>query len=140
MKLLTFMRKLVEGVDPQPPALSEHAFGWVVDEFVRAHCARHNRKNTAREIERVLRVRFVSAWSDRDIREIKRADIVAVLDRIMEAGTPSAANHAYAAARRLFNWCAERGLIEVSPCAKVQRPALEQSRERTLSDDELAAI
>jgi integrase len=137
---LSALKEVAHGIDPQPERLSEHSFEWVVSEFIRSHCMRHNRESTTREIERVLRVRFISAWHDRDIREIKKADVVAVLERVLQAGTPSAANHAYASARRLFNWCVERGLLDVSPCAKLQRPASEQSRERTLSDEELAAI
>ena len=139
-RALIALAQVANGADPQPESPGGEGFGEVVAEFVRSHCAIHNRENTAREIERLLKVRFISAWHDRNIREIRTRDIIAVLDGILEAGTPSAANHAYAAIRRFFNWCVERGLLEVSPCARLQRPAPEQSRERTLTDEELAAI
>jgi integrase len=139
-RALIALAQVANGADPQPERSGGEGFGEVVAEFVRSHCAIHNRENTAREIERLLKVRFISAWHDRNIREIRTGDIIAVLDGILEAGTPGAANHAYAAIRRFFNWCVERGLLEVSPCARLQRPAPEQSRERTLTDEELAAI
>lgn len=112
----------------------------VAAEFAEKHCARNNRANTARETERLLRAHFVSLWPTRDIREIERVDVLGVLDGIVDAGKSSTANHAFAAVRKFFNWCVERGILEASPCARIKMPAKVVSRARTLDLDELARV
>lgn len=112
----------------------------VVDEFIERHCKRNNRASTAKETERILKARLVENWPTRDVREVTKRDILALLDEIVDAGTPSAANHALAAIRKFFNWCVERGLIDVSPCMGVKMPTKAVSRSRVLADDELASV
>ena len=137
------LNKLTKGDDPQAEKQENRSyprFDKVVDEFVRLHCNRQNRESTARETERLLRVRFLPKWAGRDIREIGKRDVLAILDGIMDDGTPSAANHALSAVRKLFNWSVSRSIIDVSPCTGISKPAATVERERVLSDDELVAV
>jgi integrase len=76
-------------------------------------------------------------WGSRRIQEIARRDVIELLDGITDRGTPIAANRTLAAISKLFNWCIERGIVEISPCIQVRRPAVEISRDRVLSDEEL---
>lgn len=115
-------------------------FDVAVDDFVRLHCARHNRESTRRETERVLKQVFVTRWRRRDLATIGRSEVLRVLDDIVKEGKPSAANHALAAIRKFFNWCVERGLVDQSPCMAIRRPSKVVSRDRVLSDEELAAV
>ena len=50
------------------------------------------------------------------------------------------ANRVLAAIRRFWNWCLEQGKAETSPVANVKAPAREASRDRILSDEEIAAV
>jgi integrase len=115
-------------------------FDTVIAGFVAGHCARHNRASHAHETERLLRARFAAAWGKRDVRSITRSDVLQVLDAAVEAGHPSAANHALAAVRKLFSWALERGLVDANPCSGISRPAPAHARERVLSNAELAAV
>ncbi|MDJ0639733.1 MAG: site-specific integrase [Paracoccaceae bacterium] len=54
----------------------------------------------------------------------------------MDSGRAVIANRVRAYLSGFFNWCIERGVIEVSPPAGVKPPAKEVSRDRVLSDDE----
>ena len=137
------LRQAANGVDPEGDATSptdDTNFARVVDAFVERHCRQHNRASTARETERILRSDFVAQWDGRSIAEISSHDVRNVIRAIVEGGRPSAANHALAAVRKFFNWCVEQQRIETSPCAQVRRPAPTSSRERVLSDTDLAAI
>jgi integrase len=139
------LAKIAEGADPVAEKQSQaernlDVFAVVVDEFVRLHCNRHNRENSARETERLLKVEFVPKWRKRDIKTIAKADVIRVIDAIVERGSPGAAHHAFAAIRKLFNWCVERGLIDASPCAGLKSPTKQKPRDRVLSDDELASV
>ena len=140
---ISALAKLGSGCDPQSgPArvAGDYRFAEKVTEFVEAHCNRHNRESHARETERILHGRFVSAWGTRDVREITKGDVLRVLDAIVTAGTPSAANHALSAIRKFFSWAVERGLAELNPCSGISRPAPATARERVLSLSEIGRV
>lgn len=143
-RALTALAQAARGVDPGESVLAasgeRHRFEDVAAAFVAMHCSRHNRENTRRETERQLHTIFLPVWQKRDIAEIGRMDVLDVLDRLVARGTPSAANHALAAVRKLFNWCVERNILEQSPCAGVKAPAKACTRERVLSEAEIAAV
>jgi integrase len=77
---------------------------------------------------------------DRPITSINKRDVIALLDQVMDRGSPIMANRALAHVRRMLAWCVERGILEVSPAAGVKPPGEEVSRDRVLSDTEVAAI
>jgi integrase len=93
-------------------------------------------------------------WGEKALAEIARKDVIEMLDDIAEHGTerkvdgkkvhaaggPIAANRVLAAVRALFNWAIRRGLVEVNPCALVDRPGSETPRERTLTAEEVQEL
>ncbi len=79
-------------------------------------------------------------WQGRQIASIKRAEVIQLLDGIVDRGSPVMANRVLAALRKLFNWSLERDLVAANPCDRVKPPAAEKSRDRVLSDDELRAL
>lgn len=83
---------------------------------------------------------IASRWQQRRVQEITRRDIIDLLDEMVEADKPIAANRALAALRKLFNWAAGRDIIVANPAAGLKAPAAETARDRVLSDDELRAL
>jgi integrase len=82
---------------------------------------------------------LVAKWGNRKIGDIGRRDVIAVLDNIA-AGAPVVANRTLAHLKTLFNWAVARDLIGISPCAGVEPPGDETSRDRMLDDGELRAV
>jgi len=80
---------------------------------------------------------ITAGWRERRVTEVKRAEIIALLDDIVDRGAPIAANRTLAALRKLFNWCMERDIIEASPCAGVKPPSSENRNNRFLSNSEI---
>jgi integrase len=80
------------------------------------------------------------AFRGRPIDAIRKADVLRLIDKIVDSGAPVQANRVLAYLRRLFNWCIERDLLSNNPAAGVKAPAKEVSRERVLSLDELQAL
>jgi integrase len=111
----------------------------VAAQFVERH-VRKLRPESIAIAERMVNAYIVPAIGNRRIQAVTRRDIIELLDGIMDSGKPVTANRTLAVANRLFNWAVERSIIEVSPCIGVKRPAVEQSRDRVLTDDELALI
>lgn len=143
VKAMDALNKVAHGTDPRPAKSKEgsgYRFSDAVDTFVRLHCERHNRAITRRDTERILKNRFVSRWGKRGVGEISRADVLKVLDGIMQEGMPSAANHALAAIRKFFNWCIERGLIDQSPASGIKKPAKDKSCDRVLDASEVKSV
>jgi integrase len=151
-------QKAAKGEDPKaeqrsPPA----AAGLTVDELIGEYLTRWARpkKRSADEDERMLRrellgtdtegndiagIDLAKTWRKRPITDIRRRDIVLLLDRIVDRGSPIMANRALAGVRRMFNFAIERGLIELTPCVKVKPPGIEMTRERNLTDEEIPAL
>lgn len=79
---------------------------------------------------------------DRSINEIRRSDMVRLLDSIEDDHGPVMADHALAYLRRIFSWYESRSDDFQSPIVRGMariRPK-ERARERTLNDDELKII
>jgi integrase len=74
------------------------------------------------------------------VGEVRKRDVIALLDRVRERGSPIMANRVLATIRKFFNWCIGRGILESSPCTGITAPAREQARHRVLSDEELALV
>jgi integrase len=113
-------------------------FPAVVDAFIDRYAKIHTRR--WHETKRILERAFVAAWQRRTVRDLTQADVNVIIDGIVDRGTPASAIQALAAVRKLFNWAIERGYVESSPCAHIGPPAKLSSRDRVLSDEELAAV
>lgn len=107
----------------------------IIPEFIKLYAKPRNR--AWREAQALLG-KF-SVLGNRPIDEIKRPDIVAVLDTIVAKGTPYRANRALAAIKKLFSWCVDRGVLDFNPLAGLKPPSKETARDRVLTDKELAA-
>jgi integrase len=95
-------------------------------------------KRSGAETYRLLEKDITPAWGKRKVSEIKRRDIVLLLDAIAKRA-PITRNRVHSALTRLFNFAAERGVIEDSPCTRIRKSA-EQNRSRVLSDEEIKAL
>lgn len=95
---------------------------------------------TYTEVARITHKEIVAAWKYRMVSEIGRADVLKLLDSIVDRGAPIVANRTRSILLRLFGWCLERGYVEASPIAHVKRPARENSRHHFLSEDELRHV
>lgn len=87
-----------------------------------------------------LRNTLIKEYGTLDVRDITRANIIALLDKIVARNAPIQANRVHAGASKFFKWCIERGYIESNPVQYITKPAPENPRDRVLSDDELALI
>ena len=137
-----------KGNDPQQPpkdavaaqSASNGNFTVVLDEYFTRYVRRRNKASTAKENERILRADFERQWAKKNIRDITKQTVRARVEEIIANGTPSAANHAFATIRAFFNWCVRQGHLELSPCFGLEPPARRPSRDRTLTDEEIAQV
>jgi integrase len=107
----------------------------VCREFIRLHAQPRNK--SWREAERILEREFINTFGQCDIREIKRWDVLEIMDGAIARGSAYQANRIHSNIRKLFNWCIERGIVESSPIIGLKSPTKEESRDRVLDDKEI---
>ena len=143
----TALAKAAGGIDPGaerkaakivPPPTLDHV-ETITLRFLTQHAARKLKPGTAKEVSRLL-TKELAPWHGRRLSQIAKADVHALLDDIVERGSPISANRTVAWLRRLCTWAIERGLIDTNPCTGIKPPAAENSRDRILSDAELKAV
>jgi integrase len=109
-----------------------------------AYLAREGKRlRSAGQRERIFeRLIFPVLGGGRPIGEIRRKDVVALLDHVEDKSGARMADYTLAVLRKLFNWHAVRDDEFISPVVRGmgRQNAKEHERSRTLSDDELRAV
>jgi len=105
-------------------------------------CISHHvsQNRSAGEISRLLRREVGTPWGTKSIHEISKRDVVEVVSAIEQRGAPVAANKALKSIKTFLRWCVGRAVLDRSPAEGVPLPAKEVSRDRALTDDELARV
>ena len=104
--------------------------------------ARRRRKpRSVHEDERKLRVDVLPRWGARRVGEIRRADVLRLVEETRERGGVSS-NRTLALVRVVFQYAVDREELDANPALRIPRRYLyaEQPRERVLTRGELHAI
>lgn len=117
--------------------LKELAFSNYVDHFLKNGLDSDTRDRTKGIYGQALRSHAVPVLKQKPLPQIRKPDINKVLDKI-PAKQPAVRRNVFAVLRILMNWAVDRGDLEASPMATMKAPAAAESRDRVLSDDELA--
>lgn len=133
---------VAKGVDPTDMTeATDYTFGGVFAEYMTRHHEARNVGTTIKTIRSMANTSILPYWKDRDVRNISRRDVVQLLDRLIDRGTPVQANRVLTSLKKFFKWCIERGVIEgVPPTLGMSKPAPEKERERVLTEDQLNLI
>ena len=132
------MRNVEAGRDPAAERAS------TVDALLDDHLKRHVRPNlrSADEIDRVFRVYVRPEIGAKSIYELKRRDIVEMLDGIEDEHGPVMADRTLAHLRKAFTWHAARDDNFNSPIVKgmARTSPTERKRKRVLDDQEIRDV
>ena len=120
-------------------ARAEDVFEKIADNYLE----RDGKELRSLEQRRAMLKRLVyPTLGKRPIQDIRRSDIVKLLDRIEDANGPVMADRTLATIRRIMNWHASRSDEFRSPIVRgmARTNGMERKRKRILTDDELRAI
>jgi integrase len=81
-----------------------------------------------------------AGFNRRSVHEIERRDVAARLGEIAEERGPYAANRARSSLSSFYSWMMREGIIDANPVIGTNKQTDEKSRDRVLSDQELAQI
>ena len=76
-------------------------------------------------------------WRHRKAKDIKKRDVIKLLDKIVDRGAKNQSTQVFKIVRRMFNFAVERDILEFSPCAGLKPPTPTVTKDRTLTDDEI---
>ena len=110
----------------------------LVKEYIKKH-AKVN-KRSWQDDERLLNKEVVPLWGDRKAEDIRKRDVVLLLEGIVERGSPAMSNQTLKIVRKMFNFAVERDILQHTPCAGVKALAPNNSRERTLNETEIRTL
>jgi integrase len=123
----------------------------VFDLFVRHHLAK---LRSGKDVEAVMRrwllpmstprrgnrEKPTPVWDGRPITSIVRKDVIDVVYRLHDSGSPISANRLLAYIKTFFSFAVQRAKIDASPAALVKKPERERRRDRVLTDGEIRAL
>ena len=110
--------------------------GDLVESFIILHLAG---KRSATQISNLLRRDVIPYWGMRSIHEIKKRDIIERVNEVSQRGR-YAGNRLLKTLKTFFRWCVGRAVIELSTAEGIPSRFQEVTRDRVLTDQELAAI
>jgi integrase len=112
----------------------------LAEQFLRLYAKPSTRPRTYQQTEDVFRRLVLPAWRSRSVHDVRRRDVIALIDDIAGERGPHMANKTLAVLGRWFAWLVGRDVVAVSPTIGVERPARDVPRERILDDGEIAAL
>ena len=127
-----------EGRDPRAGAI-DNTLKAICEEYFRRDGKNLRSKDWR---EKALARLVYPTFGERQIGDIKRSELVRLLDTIEDESGPVMADRTLAIVRKIMNWHAARSDQFRSPIVRgmARTKPKERTRERTLSDDELRAV
>ena len=137
----TDLRAAAKGRDPASERKAERqaeTFGELAEDFIERYAKKRKRSwfKDRQALDRDLLPRF----RHRKAANIKRREVIALLEEIADRGAPVGANRTLEIIRRIYNWGIEQEIVTVNPCQRISKPGTERKRDRVLSDDEIRAV
>jgi integrase len=128
-------RKAARQGRPAPGTFADLALRYLRD------ARRRRRVRSVNEDERKLQVEVLPRWGERRVGEIRRADVLRLIEDSRERGGVCS-NRTLALVRAVFQFAVDREELDANPALRIPRRYLytEQPRERVLSRNELRAI
>ena len=111
-------------------------FTGVAAEYLERHASK--KKSGFRDKQYLTRD-VLPSWGNRKAADIKRRDVLELIERKAEQA-PISANRLLACIRKVFNWAISRDLLDTNPCSQVPSPGIEKRRDRVLTEAEIAAF
>ncbi len=134
--------KVGQGIDPGKQKIQEkiaHRESYTVfdlsEEFIEKWSK--PRKKTWREDERCLHKEVIPLIGKKKAREIRRRDIILILDQIVDRGSPGMANRTLNVISKMFNFAVSRDILDTSPSVAIAMPAEKKERDRVLDEPEI---
>jgi integrase len=145
LELAQARRQIDSGVDPGAVKIAARksvrdaeSFAELANEWIERH-AKPNRK-TWREAQRQLEMDALPDWGRKKAKNIRKRDVIQLIDKIMDRGSPVMANRTLGLLKQVFKFGVQRDIIDASPAVAIDKQFKEQRRDRVLTENEIRAF
>jgi integrase len=114
---------------------SARSFAALAERYLTEYARRH--KRAAAKDERNLRLHILPRWANRDFASITRADVIALIERLVSDGKPALANTVHGLISGIFSFAMDVDLATANPAARLRKRGAERVKTRVLNDDEI---
>ena len=127
--------------NPNDVPSDPHSVGFLAHEFYHRHIVKERNRKRPAYVQRILNTDVLPLWANRDARTITPREVIELLDKVVDRGSPVMANRISDVLSQLFKYGIHRAVVDDSPVKLLYRPGgIEKPRERALSDTELKAF
>jgi integrase len=109
-------------------------FRVILDEWLKKDQAQNK---SAHQVRVAMYKHALPAFGSMPVASITKRDVNRLIDKIVDSGSPIAANRVLAFTKRFFSWCKERDILELSPAEAIRAPSKEKTRDRVLTLEEM---
>lgn len=110
----------------------------LVGEYLKKHAV--HKKDSGKSDKRLLEKEIVPHWGNRKAEDIKKRDVILLLESIFDRGTPAMCNQVLKITRKMFNFAIERDILQSTPFLGVKALAPNVKRERVLTKAEIKTL
>ena len=136
-----YLRNVAHGEDPAAVKKAERqaeTFAELAELYLEKHAK--PKKRSWETDRRMIKHDLNPAFGHWKVADIRRRDVIALMDKIVSRGAPIMANRTLEVLRMVFSFAISREIIEYNPCVGVPKPGVETRRERVLTEDEIREI
>jgi integrase len=105
--------------------------------YMAEHADRHKRPRSAAEDRRNLDLHILPRWRNRRYEDLRRADLIELVEGLVKDGKPTLANRVHALCSKIGAFAVDADLLVGNPFAGIKKRGQENIGRRILSDDEI---
>ena len=109
-------------------------FRVVLDEWLKKD---QTKNKSIHQVRVAMYKHALPAFGPMPVASITKRDVNRLIDKIVDSGSPVAANRVLAFTKRFFSWCKERDILELSPAEAIRPPSKEKTRDSVLTLEEI---
>jgi integrase len=133
-----------------PPLLSDnpdavpsdpHSIPFLAHEYYHRHVIKERRRKRPEYVKRILNADVLPEWHGRDARSITGREVIELLDKLVDRGSPVMANRVGQMLGQMFRYGIHRSIVADSPVKLLYQPGgREKPRSRALNAQELKSF
>jgi integrase len=114
---------------------SQRSFAVVAERFMDEHSRR--RKRSWEGDDRNLKLHVLPKWRGRQIEDLRRADVITLVEGLISDGKPVLANRVQSLISSIFSFALDVDVLSTNPCSRLKKRGEETAGRRVLTDPEI---
>jgi integrase len=136
-KLVATGKNPVEARRQERIEAPQKTFGALAARYITEHAERHKRPKSVTDDRRNLEIHILPRWDGRQFEDLRRADLIELVENLVRDGKPILANRVHALCSKIGAFAVEADLLAGNPFAGIKKRGKENIGRRILSDEEI---